>query len=132
VVTTVADAEEIAVEILAERDRQDRRWGKPKDLPDGTGPRTYPLADLAWAGHDSTVPRTMGGTTADELATAAKASCDIATKQGNVTYADIFIEEAAEALAESDQENLRAELIQVAAVAVKWVQVIDLRKAGAL
>lgn len=129
-VATVADAEEIAAEVLRERDRQDLKWGVPRDLPDGTGPDTLPLADLAWCGHHSRAPRTMNATTAADLATAAKASCDVASENGNTTYADIFIEEVAEALAESDQAKLRAELIQVAAVAQKWVQVIDQRPAA--
>jgi NTP pyrophosphatase (non-canonical NTP hydrolase) len=37
--------------------------------------------------------------------------------------------EAARAILEADEENMRAELIQVAAVAVAWVEDIDRRRA---
>ena len=48
-----------------------------------------------------------------------------AFKHGEVTYRDILLEEVFEALAESNQARLRAELVQVAAVAVAWVEKID-------
>ncbi|HYF53037.1 MAG TPA: hypothetical protein VEA41_02135 [Salinarimonas sp.] len=44
-----------------------------------------------------------------------------------MTYSQILAEEVAEALAESDPMLLRAELVQVAAVAVQWVEAIDRR-----
>jgi hypothetical protein len=124
------DDQGLASEVLEERGRQDLKWGPPQNLPDGTGPDTWPLADLAWAGHDSPVPRTMTLISAAQLAEAAKANCEAASRNGQTTYADIFIEEVAEALAESDQAKLREELIQVAAVALKWVRVIDERPAA--
>ena len=37
--------------------------------------------------------------------------------------------EAATGILEGDEENLRAELVQVAAVAVAWVEAIDRRRA---
>ena len=44
---------------------------------------------------------------------------------GEGTWADILREEYFEALAETDPARLRVELIQVAAVAVAWVEAID-------
>lgn len=41
----------------------------------------------------------------------------------------ILDEEVAEALAETDPERLRAELVQVAAVAVQWIEALDRRAA---
>ena len=43
--------------------------------------------------------------------------------------ADILAEEVAEVYAESDPDRLRAELIQVAAVCVQWIEAIDGRSA---
>lgn len=51
-------------------------------------------------------------------------------KAGRGTWRDILAEEFNEALAESDPDRLRAELVQVAAVAVNWVEAIDRREAG--
>jgi hypothetical protein len=57
----------------------------------------------------------------------AKAMTDAAAEAGVVTWRDILHEEVCEAFAETDPEALRAELVQVAAVAVKWVEAIDRR-----
>lgn len=40
---------------------------------------------------------------------------------------DFGIEEVLEAFAEADPDRLRAELVQVAAVATKWIQALDRR-----
>ena len=47
---------------------------------------------------------------------------------GGASWTDILLEETFEALAESDPVKLRAELVQVAAVAVSWIESIDRRK----
>lgn len=57
----------------------------------------------------------------------AQDACDAATAIGAVMWRDILLEEVFEALAESDPEKLRAELVQVAAVSVAWVEAIDRR-----
>jgi hypothetical protein len=114
----------IARLVLDERQRQDARWGEPKDLPNGTGPDKLILADLPYAKTPYPLPEHLGKWTATELADSAKANCDIATEQGKVTYADILIEEHFEALAESDPEKLFDELVQVAAVAQKWCRAL--------
>jgi malonyl CoA-acyl carrier protein transacylase len=46
-----------------------------------------------------------------------------------VTWEHILTEEHYEAMAEEDPTRLREELIQVAAVAVAWVEAIDRRHA---
>lgn len=46
-------------------------------------------------------------------------------ERGQLTWADVLNEEVAEALAATEIEHLREELIQVAAVAVRWVEDID-------
>jgi hypothetical protein len=58
----------------------------------------------------------------------AKSHCEQAFKEGKGTWLDILTEEVAEAFAETDTKALRAELVQVAAVALAWVEAIDCRK----
>jgi len=70
------------------------------------------------------------GVTALDLSFSATRATDVAAAFGRVSWADILLEEVFEALAEDDPAALRVELIQVAAVAVQWVEAID-RKASA-
>lgn len=95
----------ILAEVAIERDQQDAKWG-PQDHPDGTG-------DPALAAY----------------AMLSKQKTDDAAKSGELTWMLILNEEFAEACVESDQDRLRAELIQTAAVAVAWVEAIDRRRA---
>lgn len=55
----------------------------------------------------------------------ARRRCDQATLAGVVTWRHVLEEEVAEAFAEADPAALRAELIQVAAVAVQWIESLD-------
>lgn len=91
-------------EVYAERERQDAKWGE-QNHPDGTatGMGEQRMADLA------------------------RRLCDAAHKAGQGTWRHILDEEVREAFAEADPAKLRAELIQVAAVAVAWVEAIDRR-----
>lgn len=101
----------ITAEIVGERARQDEKWGDPKNVPNGTGPAvTFP-----------------GGDTFVELRDEIQAIVDGAAEVGESRMSWVLLEEVFEALAESDDDKLRAELIQVAAVAAKWVQIIDAR-----
>lgn len=89
--------------VRLERQRQTDKWGV-QDLPDGTGDLFERLRDMVTA------------------------ECDIATDLNRLTYRHVLLEEVYEALAESDPAKLRAELVQVAAVAIQWVEAIDRRK----
>ena len=89
-------------EVRRERIRQDEKWGE-QHHPDGTSEARQVHAILA------------------------KNATDNAAKNGTLSWLDILQEEAFEASAETDQALLRAELIQVAAVAVAWVEDIDRR-----
>lgn len=93
-------------EIHAERARQDKRWGE-QNHPDGTG-----------------------GIGARHAAIDARMRCQAAAKAGTLTWHDVLLEEFCEAIAEDDFGKLRAELIQVAAVAVAWAEAIDRRNGG--
>ncbi len=90
-------------DIAAERQRQHAKWGDQSNLPDGTGPQ--------WADDADT----------------ARRLCDLAMRGGYVKWRHILREEVAEAFAESDPDRLRAELVQVAAVCVQWIEAIDRR-----
>mgnify|MGYP001614295790 CR=1 FL=1 len=99
--------EAVLGEVHAERVRQDAKWDE-QNHPNGTGEGR--LSDL-----------TYRNTTAH----AAKGLVDGMAKSGRLTYAAILYEEFAEAMEEVDPTRLRAELVQVAAVAVAWVEKID-------
>jgi hypothetical protein len=105
---------DVLIEIQQERVRQDQKWGE-QNHPDGTGP-DEPL--LGMYSYDY-----------EYLATMAKEATDTHAAAGICTFADILLEEVFEALAEADQDKLRKELIQVAAVATQWAQKIDRDKA---
>lgn len=102
----------VLVEVREERARQEAKFPE-QHLPDGTGP------DFAWA---FTGP-------ASWVAECAKQETDRLADEQVLTWKDVALEEVAEAFAESDPARLRAELIQVAAVAARWVEDID-RRAG--
>lgn len=57
----------------------------------------------------------------------ARMVCELNAAEGCVTWRDVLSEEVAEAYAEEDLTALRKELIQVAAVAARWVEDIDRR-----
>lgn len=95
----------LLAEIAAERARQDAKWGQ-QNHPDGTISAWIVYADVA------------------------RNRCREKADAGSVTWADILREEVYEALAEDDPARLRAELIQVAAVAVAWIEAIDRRPTG--
>src|SRR4051794_1223245 len=99
--------DQVLQEVLAERIRQDEKWGE-QNHPDGT----------AITGDD-------------ERAVNARHVCQALASIGQGSWRDILWEEVAEAFAEKDPAALRAELLQVAAVAVNWAEAIDRRAARA-
>jgi hypothetical protein len=94
-------------EILAERIDQDTKWGE-QNHPDGTA---------------------LLGSKAN--ADQARQICQRAARADEVTWNHILTEEFLEAMAEDNPGRLRAELVQIAAVAVAWVEAIDRRHAPA-
>jgi hypothetical protein len=96
---------------ICERASQDVRWGESNhpNLPAGV---KHPCAFF-------------GLPTAE----AAQLSCEDAFRRGTGSNAHILVEEVAEAIeAATDPVRLRAELVQVAGVALKWIEQIDRRK----
>jgi hypothetical protein len=97
----------VASEIVAERERQEVKWGQ-RDYPDGTGgPEAEVVADLL------------------------KRLCKAAGFRDGAgdTWLKILAEEVGEAFAETDLSALRAELVECAAVCAAWVEAIDRRPA---
>lgn len=101
-------------EVLAERVRQDEKWGE-QNWP------SFP----EWATKASTRANWFGVPTEAN----AKLVTETRFRRREGTYADIFVEEVAEAIGALDEDHLREELVQVAAVAVAWIEAIDRRKA---
>lgn len=95
---------DVLAEVYEERVRQDEKWGE-QNLPDGTG-----------------------GSGRETYERIAKLSCERATREGRLTFLHVLEEEFCEAAAETDEAKLRAELVQLAAVAAKWIEAIDRRK----
>lgn len=97
----------VLVDVRIERTRQHAKWGE-QNHPDGTG-------------LDALFVMASYGCDAED----AKACCQAAFRAGEGTYAHILWEEFAEALEETDPKRLRAELVQVAAVVVQWIEKLD-------
>ena len=105
----LAAAETICnIDVLEERWRQHKQWGQ-QDHPDGTDQLEQ------WY--------------REGVRESYKRICDQAAKEDRLTWREILLEEVYEALAETDQKRLRTELVQLAAVAVAWVEAIDRRRA---
>lgn len=97
--------EQILAQIRGERVKQVSKWGV-QTHPDGTGPTR---------------------TNTDRLVKARARDAFERTRSEGVTWLAILDEEVAEAFVEQDLVKLRAELIQVAAVATAWIEDIDRR-----
>ena len=120
---------DVLTEIAAERKRQDAKWGEQNHsdtdpvilwrlTAEGGGWRPDMVAQRIAEEHEIPTGRR------------ARHLCQNAASGGRVTWAHILIEEVAEAVdatVETDPALLRAELVQVAAVAVAWIEAIDRR-----
>lgn len=113
----------VLAEITEERRRQDAKWGE-QNHPDV----------------DQVLMTRPGGCTVERMAeeyemptaNRAKYMCDQAAKKDQTTWGHILVEEVAEAIEAATQEStqlLREELVQVATVAVAWIEAIDRRDA---
>lgn len=97
---------EVLHDVAAERARQDAKWGAQRDIPNICHHLAYEILP------------------ADFYKQAEKLRAAV----GHSTWTDILLEEVAEAVDEAkagDIAALRKELIQVAAVAVCWVEGLD-------
>ncbi len=99
---------DILLEVHDERRRQDARFGE-QNHRDGLG---HPMAfdyPTEWR---------------------AKESYEHAKRTNDLTWCHVLGEEFCEALHAGNVDRLREELIQVAAVAVAWIECIDRRASG--
>lgn len=111
---------DVLQEVLAERERQDAKWGE-QNHPDGTHPGHV---QLLINGMQAQREATNGLATLGEY---ARNLTNALAAVGKLTYSEILWEEVCEAMEEGDPKCLREELVQVAAVAVAWVESIDRR-----
>lgn len=114
---------EILDDLIAEIARAEAKFGAQHDVPDV----------------DQVLVNRIGGCSpvrmAEEYgipsAPRAKQHTDIAFSRGQGTWGHILVEEVAEAIeaavVDRPHADLRAELIQVAAVALRWIDAIDER-----
>lgn len=120
----------IAAEIVAEAQRSIDKHGEQGHLPMGTGAGTHPLA--TYPGLSADPERESGlwpGMLASVLARIAtrdtKAHSHNEGGDGTITWWHILREEVLEAAAEDSPAALRIELLQIAAVALKWIEALD-------
>lgn len=105
----------VLVEVAQERANQFKRYGDNADLEDGTGPtEQWLLVDDPYL------------ITRDATGIEAALRRDY-ERAGKPTWLRLVREEVAEAFAEDDPDRLRAELLQVAALCVSWIEKIDTR-----
>lgn len=103
----LADATDlILAEVRRERERQDLKWGQ-QNHPDGTGGQ-FKSAHVRFI----------------------REACERAFAEGRGTWWHVLQEEVAEAFGEESPDKLRAELVQLAAVAVAWIECLDRRTAS--
>ena len=96
-------------EVAAERVKQEAKWGQQNHPSFSKSIDDIHRADFY-------------GIVADDI---ARQACEEAFQGDRGSYAHIFMEEAAEAICATTIADLRTELIQVAAVAVAWIESID-------
>lgn len=116
---------EVTEEIWSAREKH----GKQADMPYGTGPNELLMHPTLDQNLREVVTSLGDAEDNEDLANLARARCQALSRFGEPTWESVLTEEWAEAMAESDPTALRAELLQVAAMAVSWITVIDGRKA---
>lgn len=119
----------IVGEVVAEAERSIAKHGEQRHLPMGTGAVTRPLSARDVERGSMHEPGMWPGMSARHLARIA--TLDTKSHSANeggddtCTWWHILREEVFEAAAENRPEALRAELVQVAAVAVKMIDALD-------
>lgn len=111
--------EKVLDEINTERQRQDAKWGE-QNHPD--------LNMTLLAREGGCTPARMAEHYEIPSAVRATFLCEEMFRRGQGTWAHVLVEEVAEAVGTlGDTKALREELVQVAAVAVAWIEAIDRR-----
>lgn len=125
----------IGNEIRSEALRSIIKHGEQNHLPMGTVPETLPLDtkdylrphldDLTYMYGQGLRPEMSARYVAHQATLDTKAHSQNEGGDGTVTWWHILREEVFEAAAEDDPTALRAELVQIAAVAMKMIDAID-------
>lgn len=102
--STLSPRQRLCIEVLAERAKQDTKWGEQN--------------------HDSVH---KGATGLIANAKQARAFCDRMFMEKTMAWEDIAVEELAEAIDAKNDAERRGELVQLAAVVVAWIECIDRR-----
>jgi hypothetical protein len=118
-ITAPAEVFSVLLDVTQERSAQDEKWGEQNhpDLVSSMNPGDP--SELLFRERD----RKRFAQYRDEFRRAVNA----AAENGTSDWTGIFLEEVYEAVSESDPAKIRAELVQVAAVAIQWVEAIDRR-----
>lgn len=99
-------------------------------IPDPVIDDVHAELDRAYAKFpDQHLPDGTGNPYARNAADIARSVTDKALREGNATWRHVLNEEVSEAFAETDSALLRAELVQIAAMTIRWIRDIDLRAA---
>lgn len=124
----------VAREAVAEAARSIAKHGEQGHLPMGTGPDSTPLGARPVEAGSMHQPGLWPGMRARQLARIAtldtKSHSANEGGDGTCTWWLILREEVLEAAAESEPAALRAELVQVAAVALKMIDALDSATTG--
>jgi len=104
---------EALTNVSEERVRQVEKWGV-QSIPD--------RSTDSWAGDE------LAAESAERRANFWKAENDRRVANGTLAWDGVLLEEVYEGLAETDPVKLRAELVQIAAVAVAWVEDLDRKR----
>ncbi|MEE4598261.1 hypothetical protein V2J94_41570 [Streptomyces sp. DSM 41524] len=115
-------------EIHAERARQEEKWGE-QNHPD-VDPRDIPYVTHGYYASHADIWRQVNEERAKPSRSLGRCTGHPEGPHPHTAWDGVLLEKAYEALAEEDPARLRAELIQVAAVAVAWVEAIDRRAAA--
>lgn len=110
----------ILEEILRERARQDRLWGK-QDHPFTIIPDNIMESNKA-------VRNSVCNWYEIPTEERAKEKLNLSASKNELTWSHIIIEELSEAISEADPEKRRAELIQLAAVVIASIENIDQKR----
>lgn len=110
---------EVLREVRDERAHQFSRYGSNSDLEDGTGP------EEPWLGQELDSNGLLPARHIEQCFRQDYTDHEGAT--GLPTWMHLVREEVAEAFMENDLQHLRQELLQVAALAVSWIEKLDAR-----
>ncbi len=121
----LANLRGILGEIHAERDRQERKWGQQNHPNRFWSPRTNTTRDDFDLAQYQAQADFWKQVNADRV---KQRNDEGLGSDRNAAWDGILLEEVFEALSEEDDTSIREELIQVAAVAVAWIQAIDRRR----